>query len=183
MPFDANASWSARASWLASALLLLLPGCESRPDPRHLLSKHDAGLMTERLPAGFKLDLPTAPIVVQRPNVPVQHPDGSYSVFGLLERKSDLLGKGVTVLAHVVELNAPKKPACPPCNPPHLYLADSDRPKDSDPRLLVADFEPRQVKGVRLGGRYQFTGQFQTTSLSRFSRAEGLLSLKSVKAR
>jgi hypothetical protein len=147
-----------------------------------MLSKRDAGLATASLPSGFKLDLPTAPIVVQKSNVPVQHPDGSYSVFGLLERKIELLGKGVTVLAHVVELNAPKKPTCPPCTPPHLYLADSARPGDSDPRLLVADFEPKQVKRLRIGIRYQFTGQFQTTSLSRFSRAEGLLSFKGAKA-
>jgi hypothetical protein len=129
------------------------------------------------LPAGFRLDLPTAPIVVKKPDVPVQYADGSFSVYGLLAKKKEILGKDVRVSAFVVELNAPKKRKCPPsCTPPHLYLADAAKPADDAQRLLVADFTPQQVKKIQTGERYRFTGKFQTTSVSQFSRAEGLLS-------
>jgi hypothetical protein len=163
-----------RVTCLVSLSLVVLAGCARKDDPSKRIVKTTNPSLP--LPPGFKLDLPTAPIVIRKPDVPVQYADGSYSVYGLLTKRSEVLGKEVHVSAFIVELNAPKKPKCPPCQPPHLYLADAAKPADDAQRLLVADFTPIQVKKLSPGERYRFSGKFQTTSLSRFSRAEGLLS-------
>jgi hypothetical protein len=170
-------------SFFALAALVAAQGCTTdKYNPRQKLAELDAGIPAAQLPPGFRLNLPTAPIVVTKPDTPIQYPDGSYSVYGVWKQKSELMGKEVQVAAYVVELYAPKKPACPPCTPPHLYLADKSRPPEDARRLLVADFTPEQVDKVREGERYRFSGNLQTMSLRGFGRSEGLLSFKSFQA-
>jgi hypothetical protein len=173
---------ASKLSVIAGLLLAFAPaGCQKdKFDPRKKLAELDAGVAASALPPGFRLDLPTAPIVVKRPTVPVQYPDGSYSVQGLFSRRRDLLNKEVRVTGYVVEIHAQKEPKEGPYTPPHLYLADDSAPKEDARRLLVSDFTVEQAKEVQPGERFRVRGNYQITSRSRFSRTEGVISFKGI---
>ena len=154
--------------------------CSGRAPPKKV-SPEPAG---ERLPPGFKLDLPTAPIVPKKVLVPAQYPDGAYSVHGLLTQKDALLGKDVTVSGFIIKLHVPTEKECEAgCTPAHLYLADAAGAADGAKQLLVADFEDEQVKELSAGGKTTVVGNFVKQSQSRFSRTEGLVSFKSIKSK
>jgi hypothetical protein len=167
---------------LLLAAMLFQAACPGKSAPKKAGAPEPLAEL-RRLPMDFKLDLPTARIVPRKPPVPTQFPDGSYSVQGLFSRREALLGKEVTVSGVLVEVKTPKKRDCEEtkCTPPHLYLADDAKAPEFRSRLLVADFEPAQVRNFSSGQRYLVTGSFVTTSTSRFSRTEGLLSFKSAR--
>ena len=56
----------------------------------------------EEKPPDFTPNLPSVP-TIQIPNVPINMPDGSYSIFGLRKKKSETMRQRVRVTGIVVE--------------------------------------------------------------------------------
>ncbi len=121
---------------LALAALLMLPvvaGCNpsGAPPPK------------EEKPPDFVPNLPAVPTITI-PNVPVNFPDGSYSVFGLRKKQKETLRQRVRVTAMVVEIYqkpfCPEGKTCPPAKMPHLYLADTIGEKNPKYRLTLVGY-------------------------------------------
>ena len=81
--------------WLVG-LALALAACTSNAPPKKT-GPQEAAADLSKLPPGFKLDLPTAPISPKKNDVPARFPDGAWSVSGLLAQKTTLLNTEVTV--------------------------------------------------------------------------------------
>ena len=97
----------------------------------------------EEKPPDFTPNLPSVP-TIQIPNVPINFPDGSYSIFGLRKKKSETMRQRVRVSGIVVETyNKPfcaEGKTCPPAKMPHLWLADTMGEKNPKYRLTLVGY-------------------------------------------
>lgn len=172
--------------WIRGARVLfagvvLAAACSGKAPQRK--SAAEPANASEKLPPGFKLDLPTAPIVPKKSLVPAQYPDGAYSVQGALAKRDPLNGRDVSVSGFVVKVHVPTEEECEAgCTPAHLYLADSADVTEGK-QLLVADFEAAQAEALTKGAKVTVVGQLVKQSTSGFSRTEGLLSFKSLQSK
>jgi len=118
----------------AVALTLLL-GCNP--------TGSSGGVPTEEKPPDFQPNLPAVPTITV-PNVPVNMPDGSYSVFGLRKKQKETMRQRVRVTGTVVEIY--EKPfcsegkTCPPAKMPHMWIADTPGEKNPKYRLTVVGY-------------------------------------------
>lgn len=141
---------------------------------------------------------------LQRPAIKEKHPDGAYTVEGLLAHRDKHLGEKLTVRAKVVRVTkcAPKEPIAPPPNPdgtlspdaidalpplpptncdppPSAYLIDD--PPQSRRELLVYGTMRSAIAGFEAGQVVQVEGTFDIISSDGvFLRQAGLLQLPDV---
>ena len=130
----------ARRVWKLSPLLaavILSAACDSQSG---------AAVEVEKLPE-IKPDLPAVPTLPPPPH-PVQHPDSSYSLFGLRKRIKSTMDTDVDVTGYVVETyvppECPEGKNCPLARAPHVYLADSKGESDPTKRILLVGYAENQ---------------------------------------
>ncbi len=115
----------------------LLWGCGSEPA---------SDLKIERLPEVHP-NLPAVP-PLPPPPYPVQHPDQSYTVYGLRKRLRNTIDTDVSVTAYIVDVYHP--PECPEgrtcATPaaPHLWLADARDDHEERNRLTLVGYAENQ---------------------------------------
>lgn len=119
---------------LVVSLALLLPfSCDPVGSPAPI----------EEKPPDFTPNLPSIPTITI-PNVPVNFPDGSYSIFGLRKKQKETLRQRVRVTGYVVQIY--QKPhcvegkTCPPAKMPHLWLADTMGETNPKYRLTLVGY-------------------------------------------
>ncbi|GAB4196437.1 MAG: hypothetical protein OHK0013_03600 [Sandaracinaceae bacterium] len=132
---------STRAARALTALALsvpVLPACGGGPAE---------DLVIESLPE-VSPSLPNVP-VIPPPPYPIQHADGSYSIYGVRRREATTMDTDVVVTGYIVAIYAP--PECPQgrtCAPPaapHMWIADArDVPEDGQ-RLMVVGYAENQA--------------------------------------
>jgi len=97
----------------------------------------------EEKPPDFQPNLPTVPTITI-PNVPINYPDGSYSVYGLRKKKKETMRQRVKVKGIVVEIYqkpvCPEGKTCPPAKMPHLWIADTMGETNPKYRLAVVGY-------------------------------------------
>jgi hypothetical protein len=97
----------------------------------------------EEKPPDFQPNLPSVP-AISVPNVPINFPDGSYSVYGLRKKQEETLHQRVRVTARVVDTYekpfCPEGKTCPPAKMPHLWLADTMGEKNPKYRLTLVGY-------------------------------------------
>jgi hypothetical protein len=107
-----------------------------------------ADLTIERLP-DVSVSLPNVPTLPPPPH-PVQHPDGSYSVYGLRRRQAVTLNSDVQVTGYIVQIYAapecPPGRTCPPAAAPHMWIADTRDETDDSRRLMVVGYAENQAQ-------------------------------------
>lgn len=107
-----------------------------------------ADLQIERLP-DVSPSLPNVP-TLPPPPFPVQHPDGSYSIYGLRRRQAVTLGTDVAVSGYIVGIyQAPECPegrTCPTPAAPHLWIADTRGEEDDAERLMIVGYAENQTQ-------------------------------------
>jgi len=133
----------------------------------------------------LKLELPPPP-AFDRPKTPLVYPDQTLSVYGLRHAMDQHLGKEVRVKAVVLEVYqcpvCKRGKKCPPCDLPHLWLAD-EAEAAKDKALLVADL-PYDDRGkykkldLSAGQTVVVAGTFAKQSNTGFSSSEGLVVYK-----
>lgn len=130
----------ARRVWLLSpvfAAALLGTACDTQSTPQ---------VAVEKLP-DIKPSLPAVPTLPPAP-YPVQHPDSSYSVYGLRKRIKTTMDTEVEATAYVVETyvppECPKDKNCPQARAPHVYLADAKGEADGTKRILLVGYAENQ---------------------------------------
>jgi len=126
--------------WSLSPLLaavLLSVACDSTSG---------ASVEVEKLP-DLKPNLPAVP-TLPPPPFPIQHPDSSYSLFGLRKRIKTTMDTDVDMTGYVVETYAPPEcpegKVCPPARAPHVYLADTKGETDTSKRVLLVGYAENQ---------------------------------------
>jgi hypothetical protein len=157
-------------SWIgAGVLVVLLSGCQPAENP-----------YPPRTPTPGKARLPPVP-ELHPAAVPTKHPDGAWSVQGVMsadreDRTGELRVHG-TIAA--LEVCAMKDKACNPA--PHLYLTDST--EGLGRRLLVGGERDLGTRGWKVGDRVTLTGHFATASADGLYFApQGLLLLSPLPA-
>lgn len=105
--------------------------------------------------------LPESPDLdpVQAPPI---HPDGAYSVRGLMAADRKSLPKEVAVRGYIAAMTTcpPEQPACKPA--PHMYLSDqADR---LGRRVLVGGERHLEARGFAIGQLVTVRGHFATSS-------------------
>ncbi|MCX7808248.1 MAG: hypothetical protein N2515_06545, partial [Deltaproteobacteria bacterium] len=104
-------------------------------------------LVIEALPT-ITPSLPQVP-TLPPPPYPIQYPDGSYSVYGIKRKLSQLMDREVTVTAYIAEIytppECPKGQTCPPPAAPHLWLSDAKEPNPKAQRLLLVGYAESQA--------------------------------------
>ena len=102
---------------------------------------------TAQTTPAIKPDLPAVPTLPPPPHA-VQHPDGSYSLFGLRKRMKSTMDTEVDVTAYVVETytppECPEGKTCPQARAPHVYLADDKGETDAEKRILLVGYAENQ---------------------------------------
>ncbi|MDY0061049.1 MAG: hypothetical protein RBU45_14675 [Myxococcota bacterium] len=174
----------------SAGLMLLLAAC-SGPSPQPAGSA-DAGLPPVRL------NLPTPPRIV-KPAIPLIHPDGAISVYGLRQDSRAYFGKEIRVRATVVDVYVcpwaeeeakeqeaaekarraarpvpPPKTTHPPCKEPYFFVADVVSARQ---KLLVVGYDPAELQPPEKGQAVLLTGRFANESAEGFMSPEGLLIL------
>jgi hypothetical protein len=126
--------WTASA-YLGAGLMPLLfsQGCAESAE---------AKVKVEKLPE-VQPSLPQVPTLPPPPH-PIQHPDQSYSVYGLRKRLRNTIDTEVSVTAYIVKIFEPpaceKGQRCPTPPAPHLWLADTVNEDDKSKMLLLAGY-------------------------------------------
>lgn len=130
----------ARRVWSLSPLLaavLLSTACDTQAS---------SAVEVQKLPE-VKPNLPAVPTLPPPPH-PVQHPDSSYSVFGLRKRLKTTMDTELDVTGYVVETyvppECPEGKTCPQARAPHVYVADTKGEKDPSKRILLVGYAENQ---------------------------------------
>jgi hypothetical protein len=132
----------------------------------------------QKLP-GIKVDLPPPPSFAE-PNIALQYPDGTMSIYGLRKHLNKYLGQQVKVKAYLLEMYqcpvCPKKMTCKACDQPHFFLTDEPNGK-KEKGLLVADYRMAKAKDPKLtpGKQYVIDGTFNRNTPGGFAASDGLL--------
>ncbi len=130
---------------LAGLLAAALMGCEEGPN-----------LTIERLP-DVSPNLPAVPELPPPPH-PINHPDGSYSVYGVRQMIANTAGQEVTITGTIVSVYAPpacdEGEACPLPPAPHVYIADTAGESDQRLTMIVTGYAQNheEVADARRGG-------------------------------
>lgn len=107
-----------------------------------------ADLTIERLP-DVSPSLPEVPTLPPPPH-PVQHPDQSYSIYGVRRRQAVTMGTDVTVTGYIVEIYAPpvceEGRTCPTPAAPHMWIADTRGEADEGRRLMIVGYAENQAQ-------------------------------------
>jgi hypothetical protein len=105
-----------------------------------------AQVQVEKLP-DIKPSLPAVPKLPPPPH-PVQHPDSSYSLFGLRKRMRNTMDTEVELTGYVVETyvppECPKGKTCPIARAPHVFLADTANETDPNKRIMLVGYAENQ---------------------------------------
>ena len=103
-------------------------------------------LTIERLP-DVSPSLPSVP-TIPPPPIAVNHPDGSYSIYGLRRRSAVTMDTDVEVTGYIVSVyEAPpceEGRTCPAPAAPHMYIADSRDAGEDAARLMVVGYADNQ---------------------------------------
>lgn len=119
-------------------------------------------LTIERLP-DVSPSLPNVPTLPPPPH-PVQHPDQSYSIYGVRRRESVTMGTDVAVTGYIVEIytppECPEGRTCPTPAAPHMWIADTRGETEAVNRLMIVGYAENQTQideAVELArrGRYE----------------------------
>lgn len=134
----------ARRVWFLTSVLAammtsgLVVGCEG--------AGNAAQVQVEKLP-DIKPSLPAVPKLPPPPH-PIQHPDSSYSLFGLRKRIRNTMDTEVELTAYVVETyvppECPKGKTCPLARAPHVFLADTANETDPSKRIMLVGYAENQ---------------------------------------
>lgn len=108
----------------------------------------EAKVQVEKLP-DVKPNLPAVP-TLPPPPYPIQHPDSSYSVYGLRRAMRRTIDTDVTVTAYIANVFVPPecpkgKAKCPRPPAPHIWVADAANETDPQKQLLVAGYAENQA--------------------------------------
>ncbi len=107
-----------------------------------------ADLQIERLP-DVSPSLPNVP-TLPPPPFPAQHPDQSYSVYGLRHRQAVTMNSEVSVTGYIVGIySAPECPTgrtCPTPAAPHIWIADTRGETNDAHRLMVVGYAENQTQ-------------------------------------
>ncbi|MSQ84022.1 MAG: hypothetical protein EXR77_14255 [Myxococcales bacterium] len=138
-------------SLVMSCMVILLAGCGAQAPAPHAKRVAKAGTAT----------LPPTPDL-SPPIVPDKHPDGAYSVRGILVADKKGLPPSLQVRGYVAGLvTCPMtEMACKPA--PHLYL--SDDAGGLGRRLLVGGERDLDARGFKVGQNITLQGAFGTSS-------------------
>lgn len=117
-------------------------------------------LTIERLP-DVNPSLPAVPTIPPPPH-PVQHADGSYTVWGLRHRIRNTIDNRVDVTGYIVQIyeppECPEGDTCPRATAPHMWIADRVGETDAAMRMVVccyaANHEELQ-EAIDEGDRYE----------------------------
>ena len=182
-----------RAILLTCVLAVAVLGCG--PEPA-------ADLQVERLP-DVRPNLPAVPTIPPPPH-PVQHGDGSYTIYGLRKQIRRTIDTDVEVTGYIVEIyqppECPEGETCPRPIAPHLWVADTRGESDAAKRLVVVGYamnheeynEARELgdryeppppeSGMipipidfEVGNKVKISGRFSRVSGLGFNYSEGLL--------
>lgn len=138
-------------AWLAAVVAVSATGCSDRAPPPHEKRKAKPGTAS----------LPPTPDL-NPPQVPDKHPDGAFSVRGLLAADRKTLPESLQVKGYVAAqtLCPPTEASCKPA--PHLYL--SDQADGLGRRMLVGGERNLEARALRVGDLVTLTGRFATSS-------------------
>lgn len=110
-------------------------------------SEGEAQVTVERLP-DVQPSLPEVPTLPPPPH-PVQHPDNSYSVYGLRKRIRNTIDSDVEVTGYIAQIyvppECPQGEQCPLPAAPHFWIADTREEADASKRVLVAGYAENQA--------------------------------------
>ncbi|MBM4293199.1 MAG: hypothetical protein FJ138_18805 [Deltaproteobacteria bacterium] len=124
----------------------------------------------------YKVDLPKR-VDLEALIPPLQHPDGTFRVDGLLMRFDEHMGDTLEVTGYVVEKSptcaAPRKDKPVDCPIAHFWLADANG-QTSD-RLRVVELDRKLLAKIKENQKYRVKGTFQETSKDGFVSSMGLL--------
>jgi hypothetical protein len=105
-----------------------------------------ASVQVEKLP-DIKPSLPSVPKLPPPPH-PIQHPDNTYSLFGLRKRMRNTMDTEVELTGYVVETyvppECPKGKTCPQARAPHVFLADTATETDPNKRIMLVGYAENQ---------------------------------------
>lgn len=127
----------------------------------------------------IKIQLPPPPSFAE-PNIPLQYPDGTMSIYGLRKHLDKYLGQQVKVKAYLLEIYqcpvCPKKATCKACDQPHFFMTDEPNGR-KDKGLMVADYRMPKSKDpkVTVGKQYVVEGTFARNTSGGFASSDGLL--------
>jgi hypothetical protein len=157
---------------LGAVLAMGLLGCNNSGGS--LLSEPEATALPP-----IKVDLPPPPSFAE-PNIPLQYPDGTMSIYGMRKHLNKYLGQNVKVKAYLLEIYqcpvCPKKQTCKACDQPHFFLTDEPNGK-KEKALMVADYRAQKAKEPKLtvGKQYVIDGAFNRNTPGGFASSDGLL--------
>lgn len=157
---------------LGAVLALGLLGCNNSAGS--LLGEPEATALPP-----IKVDLPPPPSFAE-PNIPLQYPDGTVSIYGMRKQLKKYLGQSVKVKAYLLEVYqcpvCPKKQTCKPCDQPHFFLSDEPNGK-KEKALMVTDYRAQKAKDpkITVGKQYNIDGAFNTNTPGGFASSDGLL--------
>lgn len=128
-----------------AGLWVLIGGCALSGCDNVASAKVDVQKLPEVKPS-----LPAVP-TLPPPPYPTQHPDSSYSVYGLRRAIRRTIDSDVTVTAYIADVFVPPdcpakaKSKCPRPLAPHIWI--SDAPGETDPlkQLIVAGYAENQA--------------------------------------
>lgn len=155
---------------MSLSVALPLPGCNTS------LAQEESG--GQALPP-IKIQLPPPPSFAE-PNIPLQYPDGSVSIYGMRKHLNKHLNQQVKVKAYLLEMYqcpvCPKKQTCKPCDQPHFFMTDEPNGR-KDKALMVADYRMPKAKDPKLtvGKQYIVDGNFARNTSGGFAASDGLL--------
>lgn len=123
---------------LAAFAVPALSACSGGPAP---------DLIIERMP-DVTPSLPTVP-TIPPPPYPVQHPDTSYSIYGVRRRMATTIDTDVVVTGYIVAAyvppECPEDHTCPPPAAPHIWIADAMSIGEDGQRLMVVGYAENQA--------------------------------------
>jgi hypothetical protein len=130
------------------------------------------------LPA-IKVELPPPPSFANS-DIPIQQPDGTWTVYGLRKKKQEILNKEVKLKAFLLEVyecpKCPKGQTCKLCEQPHFFLGDKADTKREKALMVVDYLAPKQKPPVlTVGKQYDVSGTFSINSPTGFGSSDGLL--------
>jgi len=103
--------------------------------------------------------LPSVPTIPPSP-YPVQHPDSSYSIYGLRRRLPTTIDTDVVVTGYIVAAyvppECPEGRTCPQPSAPHIWIADATTVGEDGQRLMIVGYAENQaaiLEAVENAGR------------------------------
>lgn len=156
-----------------------IAGCQNNPSGSILGSEEASPLPS------IKVDLPPPPSFSDQ-DLPLVHPDGTPTVFGLRKQQQKYLNKEVKVKAYLLEVyqcpKCPKGQTCRLCDQPHFFLSDSPNGKKEKALMVVDYLMPKQKPPVlTVGKQYDVEGTFAVNSPTGFASSDGLLQFTRMK--